>query len=213
MRPNKISQVFLAAAIAIVGGCHKDLKTSSDPVAQALRRLVAAPRDPSAYLELVKLSLERQDYLRAAQYMTLAEQSPLAQQQPELLFRLGLTISVRSHNYSGAIRRCQEQLQQHETLPIRRLLAALFEVRGDLREAERQHLLIHQIYPTAFAQLTEAARFYERSDLPDRLTRARALYERYLTASPEGIESVQVRAALLINRHDAKSPSPEVNRQ
>lgn len=210
--PSQAGRHLLVVVVLVAAGCHGAPKPKPDPVAQALQRLVETPRSGPVYLELVKLSLDRQDYLRAAQYLTLAEQSPLAQQQPEVLFRLGLTIAVRSQNFSSAIRRCQEQLQRHESLPTRRLLAALFEVRGDLRQAERQHLLILQLHPSAIAQLAEAARFYERSDLPERLLRARTFYERYLAVQPEGADSAQVRAALLINGHDVKNLPPEASR-
>ncbi len=153
----------------------------------------------------MRLSIDRQDFVRATQYLSLAEHSPLAEQQTEPLFRLGLTIAVRSQNYSDGIRRCQAGLQRKETMELRRLLATLFEAHGESIEAERQHAVILELYPAATEHLVESARFYERSELPNRVTQARALYERYLKLAPSGVEADQVRAALLLNKHSYSS--------
>lgn len=192
-----------AAVVALLGvGCHSNAVIKSDPVAQARQRLAASPHDPDVYLDLVKLSIGNEDYLRAAQYLSLAERADVSPERAEELFRLGLRIAVKSKNYGDAIQRCQERLRQKEDLSLRRLLAALFEAHGDMREAERQHQLILQIHPSAVEHMVQVARFYERSTMPDKLAQARALYESYLAKAPQGSEAPQVRTALQINTHD-----------
>ena len=181
-------------------GCHTQPVVSTDPLASARQRLAVTPRDPTVYLDLVRLSLDRQDYLRAMQYLSLAEHSALADSQAEHLFQLGLTIAIRSQNYSDAIRRCQNGLEQRESLELRRLLALLLEAHGDQWEAEQQHLALLALYPSISEQFVEVARFYERSSLPERTAKACAMYQRYLAIAPAGAAAQQARAALLLSQ-------------
>jgi hypothetical protein len=202
------SGIFFSASlygvVALSGvllGCHtQPVVVSIDPLAIARQRLTATPRDPAVYLDLVRLSIDRHDYLRAMQYLSLAEHSALADSQAEQLFQLGLTIAIRSQNYSDAIRRCQTGLEQRESLALRRLLALLLEAHGDVSEAEHQHIALLTLYPSISEQLVEVARFYERSSLPERTAKASAMYQRYLDVAPAGAAAQQARAALLLSQ-------------
>jgi len=199
---------FLYGVVAlscVLLGCHTQPVVSTDPLANARQRLAVTPRDPTVYLDLVRLSLDRQDYLRAMQYLSLAEHSALADSQGEQLFQLGLTIAIRSQNYSDAIRRCQNGLEQRESLELRRLLALLLEAHGDQGEAEHQHLALLALYPSISEQFVEVARFYERSSLPERTAKACAMYQRYLTIAPAGAAAQQARAALLLSQQARSS--------
>lgn len=198
------------AVVLLLGACSAGQQAAPSPLEQARQRLAEHPQDPATYLKLATLSLERQDVLRAGQYLALAERSVAAGQgahgiDPEALFELGITIAVRAQNYSEAIRRCLARLDASEAGSVRRLLAVLYEAHGELREAERQHLLLLKLHPDAVEDLAAAARFYERSGLSDRLDRARELYQRYLAAAPNGESARQVRAALQINMFDSQN--------
>lgn len=199
MRNNRTTTLFSALALALLG-CHAEPALPADPILAARQRLIRTPRDPAVHLELANLAYGNQDYLRAMQYLSLVDRGQLSVEQRDEAFRLALAITVRARNYDEAIRRTQEELLAHESLELRRLLALFYEAHGNLGDAERQHLIIAELYPGAIEPLAEAARFYERSNLPNRISRARELYERYLQAAPNGPESAQVRAALVINR-------------
>lgn len=197
----------LGIFVLLAGGCRAELAgRAPDPFDVARGRLATTPRDAELHLQLALMAADRQDWLRAAQYHALVEQSEVAARKPDVVFRLGLNIAIKSRSWADAIRRCRERLQQVEDLGTRRMLALLHEEQGDLREAERQHQIILRLHPKEVEPLVEAARFYERADLVDHLDKARALYERFLDAAPDGADAATARAALQIIQLDATQP-------
>jgi tetratricopeptide (TPR) repeat protein len=159
----------------------------------AYRRLEAQPQQGEGYLELARLYLLREDYLRARQYLALAEARPVKDKDRQALSQLALVIAVRSGQYDEAIRLCRQRLEQKEEPEVRRLLAALLEGVSRFPESERERQLLVAALPHDPHPLIELARFYERWSRPER---AVALYQRYLQAAPQGAEADRARAAL-----------------
>ncbi|MCS6915082.1 MAG: hypothetical protein RMK29_12360 [Myxococcales bacterium] len=160
----------------------------------AYARLQREPGRAEPYLELARLYLRRGDYLRARQYLAVADQLPV--RDARAAFRLAVTIAVRSEQYDEAIARCRRQLEHEESTDIRLLMASLLEATGRWSEAERERRLVLQARPQDLHQIIEMARFYQRSGQPDANERAAALYRRYLELAPQGDEAPQARAAL-----------------
>src|SRR4051812_43115030 len=110
------SHVVLTA-IAAVGlcGCAKSAVREPDPLYEAQRRLLGNPSDVRTQVQLSELFLQQRDYLRARQYLSLAEQGMAARATPgldgERVFRLAIVIAVRSQQYSEAARYCTQQLE------------------------------------------------------------------------------------------------------
>lgn len=194
----------LGLLVLLASGCRAELAGSvSDPFDLARERLAKTPHDAELHLTLARIAMIRGDWLRAAQYHALVEHGPLAAKRPEEVFRLGLEIAIRSRSWSEAIRRCQDRLQQAEDLNTRSMLALLHEAAGEPRAAERQHQLIVRLHPDAVAPLIDAARFYERAEIPGHLEQALSFYQRFLARAEEGPDAAAARAALEINRYDA----------
>src|SRR5204862_126247 len=82
---------------------------------------------------------------RVRQYLTLAEQHPIKDQ--DAAFRLAVLISVRSGQYDDAVLRCRRQLEQKEDLHVRLLLASIFEATGRWPEAEIERKLVLAAWP------------------------------------------------------------------
>lgn len=206
---NKLNQAAACALLTVTAalsqGCAARPVAAPDPLSEARQRLVQQPADPRTQLELSELYLQQRDYLRARQYLQVAERSlqvqpaPGPRIDPEQIFRLGITIAVRSQQYSEAIRRCLERLEQNEDAATRALLATLFEATGDERGAERNLRLLTKQHPDEPHRLMELARFYERSSISERHRLSRDLYRRYLTSAPTGDEAPQARAALALD--------------
>lgn len=192
--------------IALLGsGCTRLQQHTPSPIELALKRMEGAPNDVTPLLDLVTQYLADGDYLRARQYIGLADKHIGARAAAERIFRLAVSVAVRSQNYNDAIELCEAYLSDHRDLNVRRLLATLFEATSNPVAAERQRKLILLHHPEARDQLVELARFYERSQLPDGLKRARSSYKRYLAESPNGLLSDQVRATLQTMDFDARS--------
>lgn len=193
--------LVMALFLAPLVGCASTMKTWADePLELAKQRLLDAPHDVRNHLALATLYMDRRDYLRAQQYLSLVENAAGAWSaigiEPETVFRLGIITAVRSQQYGEAVRRSRQRLELGEERGVRELLASLLEALGEEREAERQRQLLLLQYPAEPRLLLDLARFYERSPFPDRTRRARALYERYLIARPEGPDATAVRMAL-----------------
>lgn len=186
------------------GGCAAKTERSFDPLEEARHRLVEAPGDASVHLELSELFLAQRDYLRARQYLSLAERGfsggSAQNVDREQIFRVAILIAVRSQQYTEAIRRCTQRLEQGEDARVRGLLATLLETTGDEAGAARQLRLLALLHPDEPHRLLDLARFYERSAHPARMQLARELYQRYLSQAPKGAEAAQVRAALSIDQ-------------
>lgn len=178
-------------------------------------RFVQNPTDVEPLIELVKLHYGRQDLLRARQYIALAEKI-LSRRTAEgdidsvgtwreTVFHLALRVAIRSGQLDDAARRCRAELERGENLKLRILLANLYEAAGEARMSERERRLLLLLHPEAVHELIELARFYERSTLPDRIKKAYAAYQRYLTRQPKGADAEQARAALVVNRFDSQT--------
>jgi len=176
-------------------------------------RFAQNPSDVEALVELTQMYFTQQDFLRARQYIVLAEKV-LSQRHGDIhsdvtlretVFHLGLRIAIRSGQLDDAARRCRAELERGENLQLRILLANLYEAAGDARMSERERRLILLLHPDAVHELVELARFYERSAFPDRIRRAHAAYQKYLDRQPKGADAEQARAALVINRFDAQT--------
>lgn len=203
--------VLLFAAAIEQGGCAARSVGPADPLTEARHRLVENPADPRTQLLLSELYLQQRDYLRARQYLQLAERGLQLERPPELaldrVFRLAITIAVRSQQYSEAIRRCHSRLEQREEASVRALLASLLEATGDEPGAEKNLRLLIEQEPSEPQRLVELARFYERSRIVDRRRLSRELYERYLERAPAGTEAPQARAALVLDDLEQRTRS------
>ncbi|MFO0579274.1 MAG: hypothetical protein U1A78_35175 [Polyangia bacterium] len=187
-----------------------------DPLTAARERLQKTPGDARTLVELAELYFLSRDYLRARQYLALAEQvsarAPGAGAGTEIdrekMFQLGLLIAVHGEQYSVAIKRCQERLMRKPAdSRVRSLLASLHEALGDELAAEKQLRLLLLMHPEQSAFLVDLARFYERGSRADKKEQAHRLYHRYLDVAPQGALAPQVRAALLAQQVD-ESPAP-----
>lgn len=182
-------------------GCASSTRLwTEDPLEQAKQRLLDNPRDVRNHLALAELYAQRHDYLRAQQYLSLVDNGAGAWSalgiDPDKIFRLAVTVAVRSQQYSDAVRRCRQRLELGEDRGVRELYATLLEALGEESAAERQHRLLILNHPEDARQLVEIARFLERGSRADKLRRAREYYERYLALRPEGPEAPAVRQAL-----------------
>ncbi len=190
-------------------GCASLSKNQSDPQAEARQRLAEAPADTETHIALSEFFLQQRDYLRARQYLSLAERgiggvapAPL---DAERVFRLAILIAVRSQQYSDAILRCKQRLEHVQDPHVRVLLARLLETTGDEAGAAQQLRLLTQLYPNEPERLLELARFYEHSTLLDRRRLSRELFRRYLEVAPQGAEATQVKAALILDQLEQKA--------
>lgn len=186
---------------ASLSGCAASPKVwTEDPLEQAKQRLLDSPQDPRSHLRLAELYMQRHDYLRAQQYLSLVDNAAGAWSavgiEAEEVFRLAITAAVRSQQFGDAVRRCRQRLELGEESGVRELLAALLEALGEEREAERQRRLLILHHPGEPRHLVELARFYERGSRADRGRRARELYEQYVALRPEGPEAGRIRQAL-----------------
>lgn len=186
-------------------GCTRQQLHTPSPLELVLKRMEGAPGDVTPLLDLVAQYMAEGDYLRARQYIAIADKHVGARAATARIFQLAVSVAVRSQNFNDAIDRCEAYLSEHRDLNARRLLATLFEATGSPIAAERQRKLILLYHPEASDQLVELARFYERSQLPDALQRAQSSYRRYLAESPNGLLSDQVRAALQTMDFDSRS--------
>lgn len=182
-------------------GCASRMHTWADePLEQAKQRLLDAPQDIRNHLHLAEMYAQRQDYLRAQQYLSLVETAAGSWSavgiDADKVSRMSIAIAVRSQQYSEAIRRCRQRLEIEDEPEVRELYAALLEALGEEKEAERQRQLSIRHHPEDARLLVGLARFYERTSRPDKSLRARTLYERYLVLSPEGPDATKVRKAL-----------------
>lgn len=183
------------------GGCASSTRLwTEDPLEQAKQRLLDNPRDVRNHLGLAELYAQRHDYLRAQQYLSLVDNAAGAWStlgiDPDKVFRLAVTVAVRSQQYSDAVRRCRQRLELGEDRSVRELYATLLEALGEELAAERQRRLLVLHHPEDARQLVELARFLERGSRADKRQRAREYYERYLALRPEGPEAPAVRQAL-----------------
>lgn len=193
--------VYTLMLCGALSGCATSTKMwTEDPLEQARQRLLDSPQDPRNQLRLAELYMERHDYLRAQQYLSLVDSAAGAWSalgiEAEKVSRMQITAAVRSQQFGEAVRRCRQRLELGEEPGVRELLAALLESLGEEREAERQRRLLILHHPAEPRHLAELARFYERSARPDRVRRARELYEQYLLQRPEGPEAGRIRQAL-----------------
>lgn len=186
----------LLVLLAGLGGCAVSRPSVPTLAEQTFQRMAQEPSNLSPLLDLVRYYIDQRDYLRARQYLTLCEHHTSARGAAAELFRLSVSISVRSQNYSDAIDRCEQYLREHNDLSARVLLATLLEVIGNHPAAERQRQLVLVHFPDAAEQVVELARFYERVHTPDSTARARQAYQRYLQEQPGGPHAEQARAAL-----------------
>lgn len=190
-------------------GCAPRTIAPADPLTEARQRLAESPASVHTQLELSELYLQQRDYLRARQYLQVAERELVRQPAREIdldgLSRLAIMIAVRSQQYSEAIRRCLQRLERTEDAQTRSLLASLLEATGDEWGAERNLRLLALQYPEQPGRLVSLARFYERSTFPERRRLSRELYQRYLDAAPGGDEAAQVRAALTLDRFEQRA--------
>jgi len=196
--------VLLAIAAVALGGCATSAVRAPDPLDEAQRRLLRNPSDVGTQVELSELFLQQRDYLRARQYLSLAEQGMAGRATPGLdsgrVFRLAIVIAVRSQQYSEAVRYCTQKLEEAEDSDIRSLLATLLETAGEPEEAARQLQLLLVLHADQPRRLIDLARFYERSTHLERRRLSRELYQRYLEAAPQGADSARVRAALTLDQ-------------
>lgn len=194
---------LLCLAVSI-GGCAVIRPLVPTPAEQAFQRMAQEPANLSPLLDLVRHYIEQRDYLRARQYLTLCEHHTSARMAAAEIFRLNVSISVRSQNYGEAIDRCEQYLRENNDLPVRVLLATLLEVTGNRPAAERQRQLVLVHFPGATEQVVELARFFERAHNPDAAKRARRAYQQYLRQQPGGPHAEQARAALRTLDFDAR---------
>jgi tetratricopeptide (TPR) repeat protein len=199
---------FLFAALCSGGCATTTPPPPADPLLAARQRLVADPGDVRTLLDLAELYMHSGDYLRARQYLTLAERLGAralpAGVDGNRVFRLGILIAVQGHQYTDAIRRCQQHLgRAAEDAKVRGLLASLLEATGDELGAERQWRMLILLHPEEGHYLLELARFYGRTSRADRQLLARRLYARYLEVAPQGNEAAQARAAILEIQSDS----------
>lgn len=209
---------LLLSSLLCASGCVSAPQPAPDPLTAARERLLQAPGDARTLVELAELYFLSRDYLRARQYLSLAEQvsarapaaGPGAAVDREKVFQLGLLIAVHGEQYSVAIKRCQERLEQRPAdSRVRSLLASLLEALGDELAAEKQLRLLLLLHPDQAAFLVDLARFYERGARADKKEQAHRLYHRYLDVAPQGALAPQVRAALLAQQVDeAPPPTP-----
>lgn len=208
MTYRRILSCLMITALLAASGCATVPKPAPDPLTAARERLLQSPGDAKTLIELSELYFLSRDYLRARQYLSLAEQVTARGLPPgdsavhgvdvEKMFQLGLLIAVRSEQYSIAIQRCQQRLERRPAdARVRSLLAGLLESIGDELAAEKQLRLLLLLHPDEAVYLVDLARFYERSSRADKKQQAHRLYHRYLDAAPQGALAPQVRAALL----------------
>ncbi len=182
-------------SVAAASGCAPKGPQHPPEMEAALHRVEQEPNDAAGYLEMSRVALRQKDYLRARQYLAVAERAPHHDAMAN--FRLGVVISVRSGQYDDAILRCHRQLERKEDAEVRVLLAAILEATGDTPGAEVQRQLVIAARPDDLHQLIELARFYQRIGSRDGQRRAAQLYRRYLDKAPGGADAPQARAALL----------------
>lgn len=210
MRGRTTLPTALLFVAALAGGCATAPPAIEDPLTDARKRLAKDPDNVRLQVELAELSFQKRDYLRARQYLALAEESVVRGLPSEIdsqrLFQLGLLIAIHGQQYSDAIRRCQQKLElDTDDVRTRLLLASLLEAVGDELGAERQWRMLIALRPDEPHYLFEAARFYERTGRTDRKQLAQRLYARYLELAPGGPEVAQVRAALLAQEIDQRT--------
>jgi tetratricopeptide (TPR) repeat protein len=194
MRRRLLALVFALAALP-AAGCAGAAQSQRPPELEAAyQRMEREPNRSEPYLELARIYFRRGDYLRARQYLTLAEGHPIKDQDGA--FRLAVMISVRAGQFDEAIGRCRRQLEAREDAHVRLLLASIFEATGRWSDAELERKLVLSAWPDDPHQIIEMARFYQRSTRPDSAERAAELYRRYLASMPAGPDAPQARAAL-----------------
>lgn len=192
--------VLLLASLS--GGCATTAPPPTDPLLAARQRMAADPGDVLTLIELSELYMKSGDLLRARQYLAMVERTAAHGLPPGIdgkrVFKLGILIAVQGHQYTDAIRRCQQRLRRApEDAPVRSLLASLLEAIGDELGAERQWRMLIALHPAEGHPLLELARFYDRTTRADRQHLSQRLYARYLEVEPQGSEATQARAALL----------------
>lgn len=191
--PRILGLVLLSSAGLF--GCVPKGPERPPAIEAALRHVEQDPNDPGGYLEMARASLRQKDYLRARQYLAVAERAP--HHDAMATFRLGVVIAVRSGLYDDATLRCRRQLERKEDPEVRGLLAAILEATGDISGADIQRQLVMAARPDDLHQLIEMARFYQRTSGKQGQRRAAELYRRYLEKAPAGEDAPQARAALL----------------
>ncbi len=196
--------ILLTVAVGWAAGCATRPQTPAGVVEQTFQKLKQDPNNLRPLIELAQVFISERDFLRARQYLAIAEQHPSGEQYRDELFKLAMVIAVRSQQYRDAIARCEQRLRDKEELGVRVLLANLWEALPDLRAAERERQLVLIHHPEAHEQWVELARFYERSFLPSARDLAKRSYERYLKLAPDGKVAAQARAALRTLAFDAK---------
>lgn len=200
---RRSSRCLLVAA-ALAAGCAQKEPRDADPLSAAQRRLLSAPGDLDTHLELSAAFLRQGDYMRARQYLSVAQHGlavqPGARADSERLFRLAIVIAVRSQQYAEAIRRCTQRLEEGEDAAVRGLLALLLEAVGDEEGAVRQLRLQIALHPQEPQRLVELAQLYERSPQLERRRLAHELYRRYLEVAPSGPQAALARAALALDQ-------------
>lgn len=227
IRPERPRAVVLALALALagLGGCAASPAVAPDGLPDALhgalRHLISNPDDVKAQLDLSEMFLRQRDYLRARQYLALAERSqaerappgrgtgPELESEPEIeserMFRLAIVIAVRSQQYQTAVHYCTQRLEKAENAAVRGLLAAVLEAAGDEAGAARQLRLLCALHPDEPRRLYDLARFYERSTHLDRRRLARELYRRYLDTAPAGPDADLARTALSLDQLEQRA--------
>jgi tetratricopeptide (TPR) repeat protein len=181
--------------LLLLGGCAPKGPQHPPEIEAALRKVEHDPNDAAAYLEMSRAALRQKDFLRARQYLAVAERAP--GRDVMTVFRLGVVISVRSGQYDDAVLRCHRYLEKKEDPEVRLLLSAILEATGDLSGAEVQRQVVIAARPDDLHQLIELARFYQRSGTRSGQARAAETYRRYLAKAPAGEDAPQARAALL----------------
>ena len=118
----------LAFAISVLpaAGCAGARVASRHPpeLEAAYQRMEREPNSSEPYLEIARHYFRRGDYLRARQYLTLAEGHPIKDRDGA--FRLSVLIFVRAGQYDEAVARCRRQLEAREDPHVRLLLASIF---------------------------------------------------------------------------------------
>jgi tetratricopeptide (TPR) repeat protein len=152
-------------------------------------RLAQNPNDPDVNLQLGDKADATGDYLRAEQYYLRAEALGIPSDKvgPKIIRAL-----VEAQRYDEALERCRKRLQDvPQDRATRYVEASLLVALEKPKEAERELLTLSKTKPDDAHAYLVLGNLY-RDGFND-VTRARAMYDKFLSLQPDGEEAAAVR--------------------
>jgi tetratricopeptide (TPR) repeat protein len=181
-------------SVLLLVGCtaaQQDVKMVKD-VSPLEKEFAQKPDDPKVNLELGDRAMAGGDWLRAEQYYQRAEAlgTPEAVVVPRII-----KVLVMGRRYDDALERCHRRLQRTPADRATRLVeAAILEALERPHEAERELTALVRTRPNDPNPYLALGKLY-RDSYHD-VTRARAMFEKYLALAPKSDEADSLRYQL-----------------